>query len=77
MKFKKGDKVLVYGNYGRPKDDPMQPYIGYTAGRIGVVSCVTTCLGEIFVKIKADKTKRYPKSFEVSVHEKQCRKVKK
>jgi hypothetical protein len=75
--MKVGDKVNVYGNVDRAKDDPMSEGtpIAYLRGSRGKVVSVL-CGGEIQVKIEADESKYYKKAFTVSVHEKQCRRLK-
>ncbi len=73
MKYKVGDKVKVYGGAERDKNDPNYPAIpvAYHRGTRGTVLDVTA-EDEMNVRIR-----KYPKSYWVTVHPKQCRKLKK
>lgn len=76
--MKKGDKVLVYGNAERPKDDPMYALfpLAYLNGREATVVFVSDYAEEIYVRFKADKSKSYSRPFGSTVHRKQCEVIK-
>lgn len=78
MSLKIGDRVRVYGNTDRAKDDPMYAGnpIAYHRGSVGVVDLVLWG-EELSVKILPDESRHYKKSYIVTVHAKQCRKLRK